>query len=50
MDFVNKKEGDLDAVIEAHQAYLERIVSKVLLRSPKAGKEAGCITKVAVKL
>ena len=39
VDFLNKKEGDLDAVIEAHQAYLDRIVSKVLLRNPKTGKE-----------
>lgn len=39
MDFVNKKEGDLDAVIEAHQSYLDRIVSKILLRNSKVGKE-----------
>jgi gamma-tubulin complex component 3 len=39
LDFLNKKEGDLDAVIEAHQMYLDRIVSKILLRTPKAGKE-----------
>ena len=39
VDFINKKEGDLDAVIEAHQLYLDRIISKILLRNPKIGKE-----------
>jgi gamma-tubulin complex component 3 len=38
-DFISKKEGDLDAVIETHQSYLDRIVSKVLLHNPKVGKE-----------
>ena len=39
MDFINKKEGDLDALIGAHRAYLDRMVKKILLIGPKAGKE-----------
>lgn len=39
MDFVNKKEGDLDGLISAHKTYLDRMVRKVLLISPKSGKE-----------
>jgi gamma-tubulin complex component 3 len=39
IDFLNKKEGDLDAMIEAHSSYLDRMVKKVLLLSPKAGRE-----------
>jgi hypothetical protein len=39
IDFLNKKEGDLDALIDAHRSYLDRMVKKVLLLSPKAGKE-----------
>jgi gamma-tubulin complex component 3 len=38
-EFLNKKEGDLDALIEAHRSYLDRMVKKILLLSPKAGKE-----------
>jgi gamma-tubulin complex component 3 len=38
-DFLNQKEGDLDALIDAHQSYLERMVKKVLLLSSKSGKE-----------
>lgn len=38
-EFLSKKEGDLDAMISAHRSYLDRIVKKVLLISPKAGKE-----------
>ncbi|KAG5637370.1 hypothetical protein H0H81_004795 [Sphagnurus paluster] len=38
-DFLNNKEGDLDALIEAHRSYLDRMVKKILLLSPKAGKE-----------
>ena len=37
-NFVQKKEGDLDALIENHRVYLDRMVKKVLLLSPKAGK------------
>ncbi|KAG8821864.1 Microtubule-nucleating Tub4p (gamma-tubulin) complex component [Serendipita sp. 399] len=39
MDFVNKKEGDLDGLIQAHRNYLDRMVKKILLMSPKLGKE-----------
>jgi gamma-tubulin complex component 3 len=38
-DFLSKREGDLDALIGAHQSYLDRMVKKVLLISPKSGKE-----------
>lgn len=37
--FVQKKEGDLDALIDAHRTYLDRVTKKILLISPKAGKE-----------
>lgn len=39
IDFLNKKEGDLDALIDAHRSYLDRMVKKVHLLSPKTGKE-----------
>jgi hypothetical protein len=39
IDFMNKKEGDLDAMIDAHRTYLDRMVKKVLLLSSKTGKE-----------
>ncbi|KAF5363247.1 hypothetical protein D9756_000424 [Leucocoprinus leucothites] len=39
IEFLNKKEGDLDALIEAHRNYLDRMVKKIFLLSPKAGKE-----------
>jgi len=38
-EFLNKKEGDLDALIDAHRSYLDRMVKKVLLLSSKTGKE-----------
>ncbi len=41
MDFISKKEGDLDALIGAHRAYLDRMVKKILLFGPKAGREVG---------
>jgi gamma-tubulin complex component 3 len=43
LDFLNKKEGDLDAMIEAHRTYLDRMVKKVLLLSPKSGKQVRCL-------
>ena len=46
LDFVQKKEGDLDALIEAHRAYLDRMVKKVLLLSHKAGKEENMLNQV----
>jgi gamma-tubulin complex component 3 len=39
IDFLHKKEGDLDAMIDTHRSYLDRVVKKVLLLSPKIGKE-----------
>lgn len=39
MEFFNKKEGDLDAMIETHRSYLDRMVKKVLLVNSKAGRE-----------
>lgn len=45
-DFLNNKEGDLDALIEAHRSYLDRMVKKILLLSPKAGKEETILTQV----
>ena len=44
--FVQKKEGDLDDLIEAHRAYLDRMVKKVLLLSHKAGKEENMLNQV----
>jgi gamma-tubulin complex component 3 len=41
-EFLQKKEGDLDAIIGAHRTYLDRMVKKILLLSPKAGKEVRC--------
>ena len=38
-EFLNKKEGDLDALIDAHRSYLDRMTRKILLWSPKHGKE-----------
>lgn len=37
-EFAQRKEGDLDALISAHQAYVDRLASKALLRGsgPKA--------------
>ncbi len=39
MDFINDKEGDLDALISAHRVYLDRMVKKLLLIGSKAGRE-----------
>jgi gamma-tubulin complex component 3 len=38
-EFVKKKEGDLDSLIEAHRAYLDRLVNKALLLSSNSNKE-----------
>ncbi|KAJ7129622.1 gamma-tubulin complex DGRIP91/SPC98 component [Mycena epipterygia] len=46
LDFLNKKEGDLDAMIEAHRSYLDRMVKKVLLLSPKTGKQENILNQV----
>ncbi|KAH6914861.1 gamma-tubulin complex component 3 [Coprinopsis sp. MPI-PUGE-AT-0042] len=41
IDFLNKKEGDLDSLIEAHRTYLDRVVKKTFLLNThsKSGKE-----------
>ena len=46
LDFVQKKDGDLDALIETHRAYLDRMVKKVLLLSPKHGREENLLNQV----
>ena len=46
MQFVQKKEGDLDALIENHRTYVDRMVKKVLLLSPKAGREENLLNQV----
>ena len=46
LEFVNKKEGDLDALIETHRAYLDRMVKKVLLLSSKHGREENLLNQV----
>ncbi len=39
IDFTDKREGDLDSLIQAHRTYLDRVVRKVLLLNPKRDKE-----------
>lgn len=40
MEFINKKEGDLDALIAAHGEYVNKVAQKLLLHYPnKPGKE-----------
>ncbi|TFK43488.1 gamma-tubulin complex DGRIP91/SPC98 component [Crucibulum laeve] len=46
IEFLNKKEGDLDAMIEAHRSYLDRVVKKILLWNPKHGKEEHLLNQV----
>ncbi|KAI0307117.1 gamma-tubulin complex DGRIP91/SPC98 component [Multifurca ochricompacta] len=46
MDFINEKEGDLDALISAHRVYLDRMVKKILLIGPKAGREENLLNQV----
>ncbi|KAG7096908.1 hypothetical protein E1B28_004313 [Marasmius oreades] len=46
MEFLRKREGDLDAMIEAHQSYLGRLVRQILLLSSKTGKEENVLTQV----
>ncbi|KAG6866477.1 hypothetical protein C0991_003995 [Blastosporella zonata] len=46
IDFLNKKEGDLDALLDAHQSYLDRMAKKVLLLSSKTGKEETVLSQV----
>ncbi|ETW84038.1 hypothetical protein HETIRDRAFT_415759 [Heterobasidion irregulare TC 32-1] len=46
VDFIHDKEGDLDALIEAHRSYLDKMVKKILLLSPKAGREEVLLAQV----
>lgn len=46
VDFVQKKEGDLDALIQAHRQFLDRMVKKVLLLSTKSGREENILNQV----
>ncbi|KAI0254739.1 gamma-tubulin complex DGRIP91/SPC98 component [Lactifluus subvellereus] len=46
VDFINEKEGDLDALINAHRVYLDRMVKKILLIGPKAGREENLLNQV----
>ncbi|KAJ8515053.1 hypothetical protein ONZ45_g7474 [Pleurotus djamor] len=39
VDFLNKKDGDLDAMIDAHRSHLDRMSRQIFLLSPKTGKE-----------
>ncbi|RSH94655.1 Microtubule-nucleating Tub4p (gamma-tubulin) complex component [Saitozyma podzolica] len=39
VDFTSKREGDLDALIQAHRTYLSRVVRKALLLGSKRDKE-----------
>jgi len=48
MEFFQEREGDLDAMIEAHRLYLDRMVKKVLLLSSKTGKEVSLHFKPVV--
>ena len=43
--FIEKKEGDLDSLIMAHRAYLDRLVSKALLLTAKPGKEVSFLAR-----
>lgn len=46
MEFFQEPEGDLDAMIEAHRSYLDRMVRKVLMLSSKSGKEEALLSQV----
>ena len=48
VDFIHDKEGDLDALIEAHRSYLDKMVKKILLLSPKAGREVSVLLKCGI--
>lgn len=47
IDFLQKKEGDLDALIGAHRTYLDRMTQKILLRNSKPGKEELLLRQLA---
>lgn len=39
LEFLQKKEGDLDSLIQAHREYLSRMSTRVLLLRNRLGKE-----------
>lgn len=45
-EFASKKQGDLDALIQAHRTYLTRLVNKALLLGTKRGKDGELLYKV----
>lgn len=45
MDFTDKREGDLDALIAAHRAYLDRVVRKILLLGSKRDKQVSLLRR-----
>ncbi|KAF8621665.1 hypothetical protein AX15_007679 [Amanita polypyramis BW_CC] len=45
-EFLAKKEGGLDALIEAHRTYLDKLEKKILLLSPRSGKEENVLSLV----
>lgn len=50
VEFTRKKEGDLDALIDAHQQYLQRIEKKVLFASTKSAREVHRVERGPVGL
>ena len=48
IDFLNKKEGDLDALIDSHCTYLDRMTKKILLWNSKPGKEVCTIDSFSI--
>ncbi|EEB89290.1 hypothetical protein MPER_12628, partial [Moniliophthora perniciosa FA553] len=46
IEFLNKREGDMDAMIDAHRSYVGRLVKKILLLSSKTGKEENVLNQV----
>lgn len=46
VEFVQKKEGDLDALIQAHRQFLDRMVKKILLLTSKSGREESILSQV----
>ncbi|KAG9010845.1 Microtubule-nucleating Tub4p (gamma-tubulin) complex component [Tulasnella sp. 427] len=45
-EFLTKKEGDLDSLIQAHRAYLERMETRAMLLRSKHGKREQYLTDV----
>ena len=39
MEFIDKREGGLEALIAAHRIYVDAVDKKILLWHPKAGRE-----------